>query len=770
MSIRDGIVGAMVVGGGSGSGGGGSVVVPNINATAESLPAGSEATVEKSGSSTNVTFNFGIPRGADGQQGAPGATGPAGPQGAQGQQGPAGPTGQQGPRGEQGPTGAQGPEGPQGPQGVQGEKGDQGTPFLISKIYANTTEMNEGYATDGLQKGQLVAIATDTGGEQGGYIYAKGPTQYDFFYDISTTDGIQGPQGPQGEQGPQGPAGPAGATGATGPAGPQGEQGPQGEKGAPGEQGPEGPTGQAATIQVGTVTTGEPGTNAQVTNSGTSSEAVFDFVIPRGRDGGGGGGDYTAGNGIEIQKSTISLKVSSDSRNTLGFGADGGLLNLANDFATPLTFVLAAWSWGGDEAPFSQTVPAEGITEDNYAVTGPATGADSANAVAAGVRWSAQGNGTLTYTAQQKPTVDLTYSGLIFDTTPPPAPRLIYGAEWDGTSTSAWIRTDSAIGFKAPDPAVNNGTGSSPFDNIMPWSGMQIVEDETAGTLVSIPKYYYKWTRTGAAMKLQISMTQFDGFLVSPAHADRGDGQGERDVVYVGRYHCASTYKSTTGVQPLANITRATARTNISALGADIWQYDFAMWWTINMLYLVEYANWNSQATIGYGCSPDRNKFNMGLTDSMQYHTGTSAANRTTYGCCQYRHIEGLWDNVFDWCDGIYFSGTNVYCIKAPGGFSDTTGGTQVGMRSTASNGYTSAWTSPTADGFEYALYPSAVEGSRTTFVCDYCNYNASGAVLSVGGNYNISKGNGTFFLNGTYTASNHSASIGCRLQKLPNT
>lgn len=43
--------------------------------------------------------------------------------------------------------------------------------------------------------------------------------------------------------------------------------------------------GSAATIQVGTTTTGEPGTDAQVTNSGTSSAAVFDFVIPRGAKG-----------------------------------------------------------------------------------------------------------------------------------------------------------------------------------------------------------------------------------------------------------------------------------------------------------------------------------------------------------------------------------------------------------------------------------------------------------------------------------------------------
>lgn len=41
----------------------------------------------------------------------------------------------------------------------------------------------------------------------------------------------------------------------------------------------------AATISVGTTTTGNPWTNASVTNSGTSSAAVFNFTIPRWADG-----------------------------------------------------------------------------------------------------------------------------------------------------------------------------------------------------------------------------------------------------------------------------------------------------------------------------------------------------------------------------------------------------------------------------------------------------------------------------------------------------
>jgi len=51
--------------------------------------------------------------------------------------------------------------------------------------------------------------------------------------------------------------------------------------------GPTGPTGPqgAATITVGTTTTGLPGTNASVTNSGTLENPILDFVIPAGATG-----------------------------------------------------------------------------------------------------------------------------------------------------------------------------------------------------------------------------------------------------------------------------------------------------------------------------------------------------------------------------------------------------------------------------------------------------------------------------------------------------
>ena len=50
-------------------------------------------------------------------------------------------------------------------------------------------------------------------------------------------------------------------------------------------QGPPGEPGVSATVTVGTVTTGEPGTDAIVTNSGTENAAVLNFTIPKGETG-----------------------------------------------------------------------------------------------------------------------------------------------------------------------------------------------------------------------------------------------------------------------------------------------------------------------------------------------------------------------------------------------------------------------------------------------------------------------------------------------------
>lgn len=131
--------------------------------------------------------------------------------------------------------------------------------------------------------------------------------------------GPQGPQGIQGERGLQGPQGLQGATGETGATGPQGIQGLQG------------PAGSAATITIGSVTTSAPGTSASVTNSGTSSAAVLDFVLPKGKDGADGGvtvdGTLSATSTNPVQNKVI--KDALDNR---------AVLDDANTFTSPNRF------------------------------------------------------------------------------------------------------------------------------------------------------------------------------------------------------------------------------------------------------------------------------------------------------------------------------------------------------------------------------------------------------------------------------------------------
>jgi len=290
--------------------------------------------------------------------------------------------------------------------------------------------------------------------------------------------------------------------------------------------------------------------------------------------------------------------------------------------------------------------------------------------------------------------------------------------------------------------------------------------ERTGGTMVKIPKFWYQITQNGKGMTVRIARSDTPGFHVSPAHMDRGDGKGERNVVYIGRYHCAdSDYKSKTGEKPKANITREMARTNIHNLGANIWQNDFAMRFTLWLLYIVEFADWNTQKTIGCGCGSNKGTENMGYTDSMPYHTGTTQSNRDTYGLgTQYRNIEGLWDNVYDWCDGCYNSGAGLNIILNPAEFSDTTaGGTPAGI---PSNGRPSAF-AVTDDGGFTMFIPTAANGSYTTYSCDCWDFVNSGSVVYGGGKYVQDGDSGLFYISYS-TASAAKPSIGSRLQELP--
>lgn len=359
------------------------------------------------------------------------------------------------------------------------------------------------------------------------------------------------------------------------------------------------------------------------------------------------------------------------------------------------------------------------------------------------------------------------------------APIHTYGITWECGSTSpACTRIGDSAAFEDPVPAVGTGSGASPFDTLMPWAGMVRSTDANAGEVVAIPKYWYRINKDGNTLSIEIADGAKDGFSVSPAHMDRGDGKGERDIVYVGRYHCGTgnsagtTVGSVSGKVPQVNGTRAQCRQAIHALGDNVWQMDYATYWTIAMLYLVEFANWDSQAMIGYGCGDGGAAVASGYTDSMTYHTGTNLSSRTSYGNgVQYRWIEGLWDNVADWIDGYYQNNLAVNIIMNPAEFSDTEGGVAIGNVSEAM-GYITDWAVPDVDGYSWAMLPSgfnADDPNSPVGVGDMSEFDSVGVVLGFGGFFSVQDPYyGLFYLFVNYRASDASSRAGARLLVLP--
>jgi hypothetical protein len=107
--------------------------------------------------------------------------------------------------------------------------------------------------------------------------------------------------------------------------------GPQGTPGATGAQGNPGAKGDAAaTVIVQSTTTGAAGTQASVTNSGTSSDVKLNFVIPRGDKGdkgdpgadGARGADGIAGVSPNLNPIDTSIRLATATSNVYGVNSN----------------------------------------------------------------------------------------------------------------------------------------------------------------------------------------------------------------------------------------------------------------------------------------------------------------------------------------------------------------------------------------------------------------------------------------------------------------
>lgn len=371
----------------------------------------------------------------------------------------------------------------------------------------------------------------------------------------------------------------------------------------------------------------------------------------------------------------------------------------------------------------------------------------------------------------------------------------VFGVSWDSSQPStALTRLTKANDpnklvtvdiTTEPVPAVGTGSGSSPFDKYMPWMGMEEYCASLVGSsppkevsalykkgedgfertnpnkpvFVKIPEFYYKIEKIGNTFRYYVSDGPKSVFSLHP-------GSG----CYLARYEGVkgnssgtSTLRSNSGLTPSTSDTRDGFRVTSKATATGFQLRDIAAWCAYDLLYLVEYADFNSQEKIGPGIVNDTAAHKTGETDAMVYHTGR--ANSGDNAAVQYRGIENPWGNVSEFIDGINILTQVAYICTEPESYADDT----------TDNYKSSGFTTPDSgfikelgfsSGFPWALLPDTTGGgSSTTYIPDFVYSSLGEKVLNVGGHITSEQEAGLFFFHAGATSLGKSDKIGARLQ-----
>ena len=320
-----------------------------------------------------------------------------------------------------------------------------------------------------------------------------------------------------------------------------------------------------------------------------------------------------------------------------------------------------------------------------------------------------------------------------------------------------------------PTACIGTTPGQSWFDDYMPWKGIvrknyvsgEIVDfvDYTNGeTYVYIPKFWSKIINDTNAniMYLYISAVQVPNFTLHP-----GSGR------YMSRYECNSDFLSAPGTVPKVNTSLTSFRNSITAIDNKHYQYDIHTYNALQLLYIIEFAHLNTQSKIGAGITSGGAALTIGETDILTYHTGRVDSTANNVSAVQYRWIENLWGNVWNWVDGVLIQDGLVYICNDVTKYS-----------STITEDYISTeLTTPTNNNWHKTdncyndcyLIPATTGGSDSTYTCDYFYYRAGLRGLAVGGGYGNGSRAGLFYWDGSYGPGNAYASIGGRAVLVDN-
>jgi uncharacterized repeat protein (TIGR02543 family) len=176
----------------------------------------------------------------------------------------------------------------------------------------------------------------------------------------------------------------------------------------------------------------------------------------------------------------------------------------------------------------------------------------------------------------------------------------MYGASWDSkTNKTTMTRLGDAI-------EANNPEFVGYFDTYAPWSEMKRCTID-GQVMVKIPKFYYKHTYADGVHQFWVAdgPLEAEGFDLHPAFMR---AEVEKDCIYMGAYKAGDIndggiikLTSVSGAFPAVSRIRETFREQAKNRGDKWCIVDALARNAVALLYLVEYADTNSQATIGQG-------------------------------------------------------------------------------------------------------------------------------------------------------------------------
>ena len=260
---------------------------------------------------------------------------------------------------------------------------------------------------------------------------------------------------------------------------------------------------------------------------------------------------------------------------------------------------------------------------------------------------------------------------------PAPVKNQIYGIKrLRSTIDTTWERTDNNVGKIAN--ATHDGTEvQNDFDNLYPWSDIisfnydsnsQSItayygdpeftfspSDTHVNVFTKIPQFWYKrWIDEDDYEHIQIADYAAEGFLESKEFA-------------IARYSyegSTSAPRSCSGLVPLVNTTGQSYQTGAKSLGNDVCLFDWRALGAIQLLYLVEYADNNSQETLGKGISSGSMFNYSGQLDSLGMKSG--CLNNDAAHSVMYRGIEDIFGNVHQLIDGVNINNRRAYVCTDP--------------------------------------------------------------------------------------------------------